>query len=456
MGVVAEAEHELLGQRVAIKLLRSDRESWNAVARFMREARASARLRSEHVARTYDCGILEDGLPFLVLELLDGHDLKVVLRSRGPVPTSEAVDYALEAIAGLAEAHLAGIIHRDLKLSNLFLARRADGRDVIKVLDFGVSKLIETEADSGERDLTGTDTLLGSPRYMAPEQASTPGDVDARSDIWSVGVILYELVTGVRPIEGANLTEVLTNLLTGDIVPAHTHRSDIPLGLSETMQRCLQRDRTRRFRDVRDLADALEPFATERGRAAATSTRQLFEARAQAQPAAGGAVVTTDGAEAITRHLEGRPPGGIAGAAAEPISSDTATPRPIERHRRRWWWASAVPVAVAAGAAWFLFRSSPIAHVVDLVPPMALGVRADPTSPGPSAAAEDTRPRPTRASPGPPSEPTTATVTPPAAATSVRSVRAPTKPARSAAPPAPPATPSPVEADEDALLEDRE
>src|SRR5215831_21397407 len=189
MGVVLLVEHMELGQRMAIKMMRPDAVGdVGAVTRFLREARAAAGLESEHVVRIFDVGTLESGVPYMVMELLRGEDLSRVLHANGPLPISEAVDYVLQACHAIAEAHGLGIVHRDLKPSNLFLTRRSDGSPLIKVLDFGVSKIAAAE---GRNDLTCSNAVLGSPVYMSPEQAKNARSVDARADVWSLGVILH-------------------------------------------------------------------------------------------------------------------------------------------------------------------------------------------------------------------------------------------------------------------------
>ena len=198
MAVVLSATHLQLDVLVAIKVLRPElREHPESVERFLREGRAASRIQSEHVARVHDVGVGDYG-PYLVMEHLHGRDLEALVRADGPLPIERAVDYLLQACDAMAEAHAVGVIHRDLKPSNIFLARRADGSECIKVLDFGISKLTR-RSDRRAATATNPALLMGSPAYMSPEQASSAGDVDARTDIWALGATLHELLVGEPP-----------------------------------------------------------------------------------------------------------------------------------------------------------------------------------------------------------------------------------------------------------------
>lgn len=195
MGYVVEAYHEQLGQRVAIKgLLQGIQPRPEAIARFLREARAAVRIQNEHVARVTDVGSLPDGAAYMVMEYLDGVDLAQRTRGTGPLAAETAVDYVLQACEAIAEAHAIGIVHRDLKPANLFLTRRSDGSPLGKVLDFGISKVFE--AGEPQRDITGTAVAMGSPQYMSREQMHSAKHVDVRTDIWALGTVLFELIAG--------------------------------------------------------------------------------------------------------------------------------------------------------------------------------------------------------------------------------------------------------------------
>jgi len=266
MGTVFAATHIALGQRVAIKRMHPDRAlRSDARERFLREARAAASLRSQHIARVIDVGVLEDGAPFLVLEHLDGEDLAAVLERRGALSVVDAVEYVLQAAEAVAEAHAAGIVHRDLKPRNLFLSHDLAGAPCIKVLDFGISKIL-----GAELALTRAAVAVGSPLYMSPEQMVSSKDVDSRTDLWSLGVVLYELMTGALPFEADQLDELYGRVLHTAPAPISALVATVPPGLEAVILQCLQKDRARRFSNAAELAAALAPFASARGAALAT------------------------------------------------------------------------------------------------------------------------------------------------------------------------------------------
>jgi len=259
MGVVLAATHLELGQEVAIKLLQSRHlEKSEAISRFLREARACVRIQSEHVVRVLDVGRLGSGLPYMVMEYLEGRDLAQILQERGPLPISLAVDYVLQACDAVAAAHHGGIIHRDLKPSNLFLARRSDGTEVIKVIDFGISKV--RLADSPEGALT-QGGLLGSPLYMSPEQMNMSQDIDARSDIWALGVILYELLSGQVPHPGDSYNAVIYHISTQPALPFGREGQEFPRDLVEVVNRALSLRPEDRLASAEALAEELTGFA---------------------------------------------------------------------------------------------------------------------------------------------------------------------------------------------------
>jgi serine/threonine protein kinase len=265
MGAVFAARHELLHQRVAIKVLSSEVVAdEQAVTRFLNEARAAARIVSEHVARVTDVATLDDGVPYMILELLEGADLSQVLEKQGALPVTQAIDWVLEACAGVAKAHELGVVHRDLKPSNLFLAKREDGTSIVKVLDFGISKSTNP-ALVPSTTLTATGSMIGSPCYMAPEQVRNAKQVDGRTDIWAIGVILYELLTAQRPFGGETLGALLVAIVEQEPPPISATRRDVPPGLEEVVARCLKRSPSDRFASIAELARALEPYASRPG-----------------------------------------------------------------------------------------------------------------------------------------------------------------------------------------------
>ena len=284
MGVVVAATHLDLEQKVALKfLLPSSLSDPALVERFLREARASVRLRSPHVARTLDTGRLEGGSPFIVMEFLEGRDLSAELDARAAALSLEdAATYVLHACDALAEAHAAGIVHRDLKPANLFLSRGHDGRAHIKVLDFGISKVLHATDGGGRQGaLTTTDAVFGSPAYMSPEQMRASKDVDARTDIWSIGVVLYELLTRRLPFEASTALELGLKASQDEPLRPTALRPDLPHALERVVLRCLEKEPSKRFQDVGELAAALAPFAHPRDRAIADRIFDIARAGAR-------------------------------------------------------------------------------------------------------------------------------------------------------------------------------
>jgi tRNA A-37 threonylcarbamoyl transferase component Bud32 len=266
MGVVVAAHHTHLDQTVAIKFLRRDAaKDEGSVNRFLREARAVSALQSEHVVRVMDAGRLDDGLPYLVMEYLNGLDLDQVLGQRGQLPLEEAVEYLLQSMEAVADAHAAGIVHRDLKPSNLFLTTRSDGSPFVKVLDFGISKALDTTGNK-QVSLTATSMTLGSPLYMSPEQVRSSKSVDARTDVWALGVIAYELLAGVQPFEAETVTGLCAKIVADEPEPLRTIRPDVPAAFEAVVLRCLEKNAGARYQSVVELAVALRPFASADGR----------------------------------------------------------------------------------------------------------------------------------------------------------------------------------------------
>lgn len=263
MSVVVEADHLLLGHRVAIKFLRTDvARALAAEPRFFREARLAARLLSKHTCRVSDIGIWESG-PYLVLELLDGRTLNQELRERKVLPTTDACEIILQACDALAEAHALGIVHRDVKPGNFFLCANELSQIQVKVLDFGVAKIPEAVVTrNGEGSLTDGNTLIGTPSYISPEQLQNSKVVDARSDIWALGVILYEMLAGHPPFRDAWVPRMLVKIAKEPHVPIREIRPNIPPVIDHVIERCLSKNPTDRYASAADLGLALSDMAS--------------------------------------------------------------------------------------------------------------------------------------------------------------------------------------------------
>lgn len=338
MGVVLAAKHLHLGQRVAIKFMREEAaQEPQAVSRFLREAQAAASLSSEHVTKVLDVGTLESGVPYMVMEFLSGVDLGAVLQQRGPLPIREAVGNVLQACEAIAEAHAVGIVHRDLKPANLFITRRVDGTPLVKVLDFGISKLTELN-DAGRReDLTASGSIMGSPGYMSPEQVRNAKAADARSDIWSLGVILYETVTGKNPFIGETIGETFARIVSESPPPIQSLRPDVPPGLAEVIGQCLERAVARRTQTIDHLATKLAPFGSDDARAIVERIRRITASFRQSRE---GSQAT-----ALAPETMAAPNTGLAtGSAAWLRSAAAAGPARAAPPWRKW-------VAVAVGPA---------------------------------------------------------------------------------------------------------
>ncbi len=262
MGVVAAATHLDLGSLVAIKFLLPDAlKNPEIVDRFNREARVAVKIRSEHAIRVIDVGHLETGAPYIVMEHLDGQDLDQRLEEDARIPVAEAVDKILQASEALAEAHALDIVHRDIKPENLFVTKRADGTDCVKVLDFGIAKMAETSI-SGHRDLTQTSAFLGSPSYMSPEQLASSRDVDARTDVWALGVSLYKLVTGSSPFIADSVSALVLAVVQRAPISLNELCPNAPPGLEDAVAKCFEKHREDRYADLGEMARALAPFGT--------------------------------------------------------------------------------------------------------------------------------------------------------------------------------------------------
>ena len=257
MGVLYACLDTVLSREVAVKLMQRSLAAEPLLAeRLMREARLAAQLR-RHVAQVFDCGMLETGEPYIVMELLSGRDMYAILRESGPLTPADLCHAMLQVCAGLEEAHEKGIIHRDLKPENLFRAEEPDGSSVFKIVDFGVSKQLSNRRLRAQTNPTES---VGSPQYMSPEQITTPSEVDTRTDVWSLGVVMFELLTGRLPFGGPGPAQVCASVLTDEVPALSSYRSDVPPVLEFIVRRCLEKNRERRFQSVTEVSAALQAF----------------------------------------------------------------------------------------------------------------------------------------------------------------------------------------------------
>jgi serine/threonine protein kinase len=422
MGVVVEATNVQLDQKVALKLLATNADDPAVVERFSREARAAARLRSEHVARVYDVG--KDTLhgPFIVMELLEGKTLGDVIQA-GRVATHRAVEYIIDACEGLAEAHVRGIVHQDVKPANLFLVTGADGRPSIKLLDFGIAT---TKTKEREADAKSSSPYAGTPAYLSPEQLRGSAPVDHRSDIWSLGCVLFELLTGERAFQATRFTELVTKILETPPAPFPADL-DLPPALAAVVMRCLEKDPGKRFSTTGALALALLPFARRRAHSAVM--------RAVGQVKSGGLDPTLEMPSSMPpppvsdresvadfpSSAQLRAPSvpsipGIAIAPGKDMRSTTspsisaATPAPRQRRGEIALVAVVLLLLVGGLVIWLRMPSEPA----------VVGARPDPRQPSQAAA----QPKLAEPSPSATATPTTPPETPPTMASSVASATA--------------------------------
>ncbi|AKV02848.1 serine/threonine protein kinase [Labilithrix luteola] len=278
MATVYRATHLALAQPVAIKTIAPSVRMLPGIAeRFLREARAATRLKGEHVVRVFDVGTMADGTPFMVMELLEGDDLGALIAAGTAISIERACDFVLETCEALAEVHGLGIIHRDVKPANLFLTRGPDGRSSIKLIDFGVSH-VDAPLSSPAPGLTRPEMIVGSPQYMSPEQMHAASKIDGRSDLWSLGAVLYELLTGDPPYGNEGFWSVCLAAAHGPPPAPSTRRRGVPAGLDNVVLRCLRFEPEDRFADAAALAVALAPFASPGGAERARSTARVLEA----------------------------------------------------------------------------------------------------------------------------------------------------------------------------------
>jgi len=338
MGVVVEARHVTLDDRVALKFLLPEYATHpEASERFLREARACVKIKSAHVARVSDVGTLESGAPYMVMEYLEGTDASNIIEQGHRLAISEAIDYVVQAGDAIAEAHSLGIVHRDVKPANMFVTRHTDGTPLVKLLDFGISKVV----GDGKLDaLTRTTATMGSALYMSPEQIKQSRSVDHRTDIYALGVSLYELLTGRQPFVADNFAALCVEIATGTPTPLAELRPDVPPELCAVLEKAYERDLNRRYQSVGEFVVALAPWAPPRSQpiieriARAAGLVPRFEPTPPADPNRGSYA-----------HLGGTGSGlsGSAGAApaATNMSGSTTVP-PTKRSK-------AGPILLALG-----------------------------------------------------------------------------------------------------------
>jgi serine/threonine-protein kinase len=326
IGVVVSATHLLLNQKVAIKLLLDDSDQ-EQLQRFVREGQAAARLKGEHVARVLDLGQLPGGAPFMVMEFLEGRDLAAVLEQDGPLPIEDAVEAMLHACEAMAEAHAAGIVHRDLKPANLFLTTGPGGARSVKVVDFGISKDLGLPTKDSHR-LTRTTSVLGSPLYMPPEQMRATRLADTRSDIWSMGVILHEILTGHPPFEAEFYPDLVLKVATQPPPPPSSLRPEVPPQLDAAILRCLEKKQEHRFQTVLELAAAIAPFGPARAQGALERIQRFLDAAPPGRPSStNGAPPTSVGPVDARTGSQGAQTDMGGARTAPPPAPMPATPR---------------------------------------------------------------------------------------------------------------------------------
>ncbi|WP_437819013.1 serine/threonine-protein kinase [Sorangium sp. So ce1078] len=386
MGLVVEALHLDLDTRVAIKFLLPEFMSYTEAAeRFMREARTVAKLQTHHVVRVLDVAALDSGEPYMVMELLDGEDLACHAAEAGTLAIGECIDHIVQACEALAEAHALGIVHRDLKPANLFLTKRPDGAPLIKVLDFGVSKILT--GDTGNVSLTQTTTILGSALYMSPEQMRSSKSVDPRTDIYALGVCLFEIIGGRPPYVADSFPELCAKIYTSPPESLQELRPEVPEGLVEVIEKSIAREPEDRFQSIAEFVQALAPYAAPGTRTTIAGILRQHAVELDLPPPASRAAMSRTTSRA-SRASSGGPSVSDKGAR----TAGSAPPAEDEAPRRGrpllYVAVGAIAVVVGAWGALQFQRSRFAMGPGDTVPP------ADAPSPGDTAAPVDVAPPP--------------------------------------------------------------
>ena len=373
MGTVYEARHDVIGRRFAVKFLHAELAGHPEIlARFRREAQAAGSLENENIAAVTDFGTSPDGAPYIVMEFLDGQDLAKVLAQTGPLPIQRAAHILIQVCRGLFAAHGRGIVHRDLKPENLLLQQRGDGGDLVKILDFGIAKL--KSAEQRPEAATRTGITLGTPYYMPPEQARGQKELDERADIYALGVILFELLSGQKPHNGENYNAILYSILMQAAPRIETYRPDVPPELAALVHRAMAADANERYQSVSELAEALTPFT---GRALTPAPMSQ-----------GSTVLLPQGP--VSRSNSARSTSTRAPVALTPPTPSAYNPPPPSR-TGVWIGLGAALLAVVGATAFFATREAPAN------PTSAAGTAAQAPAPAVTAAAT-----PTAVAPPPP------------------------------------------------------
>ncbi|HKP58474.1 MAG TPA: protein kinase [Polyangiales bacterium] len=380
MGVVVAARHLQLHEPVAIKFLLPEFQNTEAVGRFLREAWAATKIKSEYVVRVTDVASLPGGAPYIVMEYLDGQDLASALRQDGPMPIEQTVELVLQMCEALAEAHALGIVHRDLKPSNIVRVMRSDGLLAIKVLDFGISKITHASRHKLDHASTTSTVTMGSPIYMSPEQMRSARDVDARTDIWALGTITYEMLAGKKPFSANTLPELVIEIATEPPASLRALRREVPRRLERVILRCLEKSPAARFADVAELAKQLTEFAPARARAHAERSQRVLRHE--------------------SKHADSQAPTEIVRLRARPFSKRMALGLTllltVAAVSSAWWFTRQSPVERGS-----VIQPPPVAPVHAVEPHAAPPSGAPPSAAPPSAAPESPVVREPEPSPAP-------------------------------------------------------
>jgi serine/threonine-protein kinase len=362
MGAVYEAEAVLLRRRVAIKVQSFShgsvaQTSGEMAMRFQLEAQAAGRIGSRHIVDVIDLGRLESGEHYMVMEYLDGQSLRDRIDARGGMTAEEAYPIAIQLLVGLSAAHAAGIVHRDLKPENVFLVRQADGSDFVKILDFGISKFNDIRGSQGSFSLTRTGALMGTPRYLSPEQATGGKSVDQRTDIYMVGVILYECLTGSIPYEANTFNELLFQIVQDQPRPIRERVPGVDPNLAALVECAMQKDPKLRFQSAEEMSEALravargERFPTRPPAGSASEAPTFVSAQAPVPRLSVNSGMAAPSNESAAKSWSQSHAGAVA---------QTSQRAPSPRSKLPWLFAAAAVVLAGAAVATVLKLRAPV------------------------------------------------------------------------------------------------